>query len=135
MIITLLILLVITIVIATGIIVQQVRYRRRIIRTSSNLIMGLGRDLRTALEIQDALEIGNQEIVENYENDFLDMQARLDASYNAAAYDREMREEAEKKLKLVNDLIDKHAGHCESILKEYVDAMTEEISPGAPSEG
>jgi hypothetical protein len=130
------IILSVLLVIAIGIIIQQRRYRNRITKTSTRLIGNLHyeknrllNEFSQLLSEYEALEMGQEELIDNYENDFLDLQAKVTAAQNSAEYDREMREEAEKKLKMTNDLIDAHAGSCETILKEYVNVMMEEINP------
>jgi hypothetical protein len=118
------------------VIFQQQRYRRRLVKTSTRLIGDLNYKLNIRAEQlreleQDniALEEGNQEIVDNYENDFLDLRAKAEAAKNAAEYDREKREEAEKKLSQWDAAIQNHAGHCDTILHEMVDTMMEDILP------
>jgi hypothetical protein len=77
----------------------------------------------------DALDEGNQEIVDNYENDLLDMKTRMEASYNAAAYDRQMREEVEKKLEQANLIIEKHSDKCDILVEDIADMLIAEAIP------
>lgn len=126
----------ILLLIALGFLVQQWRYRRRIVKTSTRLIGNLhynnnqlANALAQAEKNYEALEVGQEEIIDNYENDFLSFKDQIAAAQNSAAYDRECREEVEKKLAMTNAVIDYHAGHCETILKDLVDGMMEEIQP------
>lgn len=128
--------LIIVIVILIGLLIQQYRYRRRMTRgaldVQTTLLDQIG-NLTDALvqsrKNYKALEEGQQEIVDNYENDFLTFQEQIDAAKNSAAYDREKREEAERLLALKDKIIEKHAGSCETILAEVVNEMMAELRP------
>jgi hypothetical protein len=130
------IILILVILALCGVVFYQFFYWRRLLNASREMLheallanIDLEEKGREKDRNYEALERGQQEIIDNYENDFLNFQVQIDGLKNGAVYDREMRDEAEKKLKLTNDVIDAHAGSCESILKEYVDAMMEEIQP------
>lgn len=130
------IILLVLLVIAIGFLIQQQRYRRRLVKSSTKIIGDLVYDVR-ALTVQrdavdanyKALEEGQQEIVDNYENDLLDMRTRMEAAQNAAVYDREKREEAESKIKQWDEAIEKHSEHCDSIIPDMVDLMMRDIFP------
>lgn len=116
--------------------IQQTRYRRRIVKTSSELIAGLNAEKENARksyfalrENYKALEDGQQEIIENYENDLLDMREKKEAAQNAAAYDREMREEAEKKIDRINEVVELHSTKCGSIIDDLAQVLVDEILP------
>lgn len=126
------IILLVLLVIAIGLLVQQYRYRRRISKHASFMdaeYMKIQAKLGDAYSAYAALETGQQEIIDNYENDLLDMNEKLEAARNSAAYDREMREKAEKLMDLQNTVIEKHADGCESILQEIADAIVADILP------
>jgi Skp family chaperone for outer membrane proteins len=130
------IILIIVIAILLGLLIQQYRVRKRIIKTSSRLIGEQLYEIR-ALTVQrdavdanyKALEEGQQEIVDNYENDFLDLKEKAEAAQNAAKYDREMREEVEKKLEQANLLIEKHSEKCDILVEDIADMLISEIMP------
>jgi K+-sensing histidine kinase KdpD len=124
--------LIILLVIAVGVIIQQYRYRRRITKHSTWLeseYMTIQEKLGDAYSAYAALETGQQEIIDNYENDFLSMGEQVEAAKNAAKYDREKREEVEGLLALKDKIIEKHAGTCDSILAEVVNEMVAELRP------
>lgn len=128
--------LILIIAVLLFLLIEQRRYRVRLMKVASRSVEGLLEENQNLYQtIGDkarecmALEEGNQELVDNYENDFLDMREKLEAAKNAAAYDREMRDEAEKKLEAWDTAIRNHADHCDSILEEVVDAMMEVLHP------
>lgn len=133
------IVLLVLLVIAVAALIQQYRYRRRIVKTSTRLIGDLNYRLNIRAEQcreleqnYQHLEEGQQEIIDNYENDLLDMREKKEAAQNAAAYDREMREEVEKKLFQANEIIEKHSDKCEMLVEDIADLLIAEVMP--PSE-
>lgn len=130
------IILSVLLVIAIVALIQQYRYRRRIVKTSTRLIGNLhyeNNQLKNRLheEVRNyhALEIGQQELVDNYENDFLTLKEKVAASDNAARYDREMREELEKKLEQANEIIEKHSDKCDILVEGIADMLIAEVMP------
>lgn len=130
------IILSVLLVIAIVALIQQYRYRRRIVKTSTRLIGNLhyeNNQLKNRLheEVRNyhALEIGQQELVDNYENDFLTLKEKVAASDNAARYDREMREELEKKLEQANEIIEKHSDKCDILVEDIADMLIAEVMP------
>lgn len=128
--------LIVVIVVLLIALVLQWAYRRRLVKTSSDLLhsallanIDLEEKISEEKKNYAALEQGTQEIIDNYENDLLDLKDRNEAAYNSAAYDREKRDEAEKKLSQWDAAIRKHAGHCDTILEEMVDVMMEDFLP------
>ena len=133
------IILLVLLVIAIGALIQQYRYRRRIVKTSTRLIGDLNYKLdiraeqcRELEQNYNSLEEGQQEIIDNYENDLLDLREKKEVAENAAAYDREMREEVEKKLEQANLVIEKHSDKCDILVEDIADLLIAEVMP--PSE-
>lgn len=118
---------------------QQWRYRERLIKgailTQNALVETNNKTLeayRQKCREYAALEEGQQEIIDNYENDFLDFKNQIDGLQNGAKYDREMREEVEKKLEQANLIIEKHSDKCDTLVEDIADMLIAEAMP--PSE-
>lgn len=121
------------------VLIQQYRYRRRIVKTSTRLIGNLNYEnqrlkdrLHEEVANYHALDIGQQEIVDNYENDLLDMREKKEAALNSAKYDREQRERVEEELERINKVIEDHSTKCETIVEDIAEALLNDILP--PSE-
>lgn len=127
--------LLILLLIAIGALIQQKRYRTRLTTASSKTIEALHLENIQLRKDNKALEEGNQEIVDNYENDFLSFKEKIEVVQNSAKYDQEMREEAERLGALKDYIIEKHAGHCDSILHDVVEGMMDELKPKESSDG
>jgi len=124
--------LIVVIVILIGFLIQQYRYRRRLNKSHTWLedeYLKIQEKLGDAYSAYAALDVGQQEIIDNYENDFLSFKEQMQAAQNSAAYDREKREEVERLLALKDKIIEKHAGSCDSILAEVVNEMVAELRP------
>jgi hypothetical protein len=124
--------LIVVIVILIGFLIQQYRYRRRLNKSHTWLedeYLKIQEKLGDAYSAYAALDVGQQEIIDNYENDFLSFKEQTQAAQNSAAYDREKREEVERLLALKDKIIEKHAGSCDSILAEVVNEMVAELRP------
>lgn len=128
--------LLVVIAILIGLLIQQRRYRNRVVKTSTRLIGELSYENR-ALTVQrdavdanyKALEEGQTELIENYENDFLDLKDKVEAAQNSAAYDRERREEVEKKLEEVNAIVEKHSDKCDILVEDIADMLIKSVLP------
>jgi hypothetical protein len=119
-----------------SLLVHQYLYRRRIVKTSSRLISNQLSDHRRLKERFDelqknynALEEGNQEIVDNYENDFLDFKQQIETAKNSAAYDREAREKVEAELERMNLIIEQHSNKCDTIVEDIAHHLINELLP------
>lgn len=130
------IILILVILALCGVVFYQFFYWRRLLNASREMLheallanVDLEEKGREKDENYRALDEGNQEIVDNYENDLLDMKTRMEASYNAAAYDRQMRDEVEKKLEQANLIIEKHSDKCDSLVEDIADMLIAEVLP------
>lgn len=130
------IILIVLLFIAIAALIQQGFVRRRIVKTAAAAQVAvlesndfLEAQLAQAKSDYEALEEGTQEIVDNYENDFLSYRERADAAYNAAAYDREQRERVENELERINQVIENHSNKCETIIEDIAEAILNDILP------
>lgn len=131
--------LLIVIMAMAAIIFQQRRYRKRLIKGSLDAQRALveindamAKTIKNQREEYAALEVGTQELVDNYENDFLDLQEKLEGANNGARYDRERLEEAETRLSSWTDLVNQHAEKCDMLVQDIADSLIIDILP--PSE-
>lgn len=130
--IAIIVVLVILLIGAVVLLVQQRRYRMRLIAKSSELLRvqvvenaSLRNRLSDEVNENGRLRRSRSAIDEEYKV----MKARNEAAYNAAAYDREKREQVERMLAQKDAVIEKHAEKCETILTDVVDSMVSELRP------
>lgn len=132
------VLLSVLLMIAIGMLVQQFRYRRRLLEKSSELLrvqVVENAKLRNHLAAEKAEKARLFRSRAAIDDEYKVLKDRLEASYNGAAYDREMREDAERRLTVQGNIIDKHSKHCDTILNDMVDGMVEQLKPQAEDEG
>lgn len=129
--------LIVLLLIAVGIIIQQYRYRRRLIKGATEVHNGLMANISSltdalaqARQNYHALEIGMDEQVDNYENQFLTFKEQIRGLENTVEYQKGAREEVERLLELKEFVILRHAEGCDTMLTEVVADMIEYLKPG-----
>lgn len=130
------IILLILLVIAVAVIVQQLRYRQRFVKTAAQMHANLTKENQHLYKVNGekaaayrALEIGMDEQAENYEMQFLSFRDAVTMAKNSAEYDRQAREEAERLSALKDLVIENHAHKCPEILEEVVNEMVKALKP------
>lgn len=122
------IILAVLLLIAIGLLIQQRRYRKRtIVLLHSQMMTNSGQQQQIGKLQAKYHRLKRKNETLTISNKVLE--ARNEAAYTGAAYDREKREEAEKLAAFKDFVIEKHAGHCDTILEEVVNEMLRELRP------